>query len=156
MTANTFTWQVLFVCAIIVLVNFVRKPQETKERFSTLGFILKSSWEKRKTSSTYKKVSLGWFVLIFLCLLMRYLMITATSQHNLGLAVIILILLVALPLLALILIIYSSYKMYHASKEALANRKDVLTQTKTPFVVYLCDFVYVLAFLLPYCIRFIK
>lgn len=151
-----FFWGIILVCWIFIFINYIRKPQETKNNYSSFWFVLKSLWEKRKTSGTYRKFSLGCFVWIFLCLFMRYAMITAHSQHNSGFVVVSLILLVTLPLLALILIIYGSYKIYRASKEALANKKNTLTQTKTPFVVYLCDLVYVLVFLSPYYARLIK
>ena len=151
-----FFWGIILVCWIFIFINYIRKPQETKNNYSNFGFVLKSLWEKRKTSGTYRKISLGCFVWILLCLFMRYAIITVHSQHNSGLAVVALILLVTLPLLALILIIYGSYKTYRASKEALANKKNILTQTKTPFIVYLCDLVYVLLFLFPHYARLIK
>lgn len=156
MNQHAFILSVTLFCLVFIFINYVRSPQETKNNYANFWFVLKSLWEKRRTSGTYKKISLGWFVFILLSLLMCYAIIAAQAQHNTGLAVVALILLVALPLLALVLIIYGSYKIYRVSKEVLANKQNVLTQTKTPFVVYLCDLVYVFLFFFPYYIRLIK
>ncbi|MBR4355711.1 MAG: hypothetical protein IKP96_03995 [Elusimicrobiaceae bacterium] len=149
-------WGIILVCWVFIFINYIRKPQETKNNYSNFWFVLKSLWEKRKTSQTYKRVSRGWFIFIILSLFTRWAMIMATTQHNSALALISLILITTLPILALVLVIYSTYKIYQAGKESLVDKNKTLNQTKTPFAVYLYDFVYILLLLFPHYIRLVK
>ena len=148
-------WGIILVCWIFIFINFIRKPQETKNNYSDFWFVLKSLWEKRKTSKAYKRVSLGWFIFIILSLFTCWAMMTATPQHNPALALVPLILII-MPILAIVLVIYGTYKLYRAGNELLADKNKTLSQTKTPFVVYLCDFVYILLLLFSHYIRLVK
>ncbi len=155
MTGNFFGI-VILICGAIILINYICNPQETKKNYSTFWFILKSLWEKRKTSPTYKKVTLGWFFYIILSLSMRYTVLTATREHNSALTLIASILLVALLIFSFTLTIYSSYEVYHAAKEILSNKDKALRPTQTPAIIYWYDSVYVLLMLFPYCARLLK
>ena len=146
MNQPIFSLVIVLVCLGFIFINYVHNPQKTKKNYSNVWFIQHALWEKRKTSTTYRWLACCWLLWLGFCIAEPSIVRVAKSLNLPTMGLISILLILFLPF---VLFIYSSYKYYRAGEKSLADKKGTLTPTKTPFIVYLCDLIYLLVVISP-------